>query len=256
MACSRSNPIPWRPDRWIPRPAPGRLGGLCDAPFAHRGLHGHGRTENGRPAFAAAVATGCAIECDVQAAEGGRAVVIHDARLDRLTGSAGAVANRSTGELALLRLPDGSVIPTLDEVLALVAGRVGLLIEVKVPGPFDPRLCRSVAGSLGGYGGPVGVMSFDPRVGRWFAEHAPAVARGLVASNQGRRGRWLALRHLAAIRIARPDFLAWDVRDLPDPVPAAARRRGLGVFAWTVRTPDERARARRHADQPVFEEAA
>ena len=254
MASSRSLPIPWRPDRWIPRPAPGRPGALCDKPFAHRGLHGHDRTENGRGAFAEAIAAGRGIECDVQAAEGGRAVVIHDARLDRLTGREGAVAHLSTGELALLRLPDGSVIPTLDELLALVAGRVPLLIEVKMPGPFDPRLCESVAGSLAGYGGPVGAMSFDPRVGRWFAGHAPDVARGLVASNEGRRGRWVALRHLAAIRMARPDFLAWDVRDLPDPVPAAARRRGLAVFTWTVRTPGDRARARRHADQPIFEE--
>ncbi len=232
------------------------MGALCDLPFAHRGRHGDGRSENGRPAFAAAIDAGQAIECDVQAAEGGQAMVIHDARLGRLTGRHSAVNHLSPGELALLRLPDGSAIPTLDQLLSVVAGRVPLLIEVKIPGLFDPVLCGSVARSLDDYRGPVGVMSFDPRVGRWFADRAPGVVRGLVASNEGRRRRWVSLRHLAAIRMARPDFLAWDVRDLPDPVPAAARRRGLGVFTWTVRTAEEHARAARHADQAIVEEAA
>lgn len=180
--------------------------------------------------------------------------MVHDADLTRLTGHARTVAMLTPQEVKLSRLIDGSVIPTLDELLAEVGGRVPALIEVKMPRAFDPLLCRSVATCVAQADGAVGVMSFDPRVGAWFAQHQPDTARGLVASNEGRSGRLIRLRHLAAIRMARPDFLAWDIRDLPDPVPAAARRRGVGVFTWTVRTAEEHARARVNADQPIFEE--
>ena len=245
-----------RPDRLIPRPAVGRLLALCDRPFAHRGLHGEGRTENGLSAFDAALEAGFGIECDVQATRDGAPAVVHDADLKRLTGRARTVAALVPDDLKLSRLADGSTIPMLDELLARIAGRVPLLIEVKMPDSFDERLCERTAAALAGYGGPVGAMSFDPRVPRWFAANAPAIPRGLVASSEGRAGRLTRLRHLAAIRLARPDFLAWDIRDLPDPIPAAARRRGLAVFTWTVRTADERARAAVHADQPIFEQAA
>lgn len=251
MASSLS--FPTRPDRLIQRPPPGRMGALCDHPFAHRGLHGEGVTENGTAAFSAAIVAGVGIECDVQAGQDGVPIVIHDERLERLTGHRAAVANMTVPELVLLRLTDGGRVPMLAELLEQVAGRVPLLIEVKAPRGDDPPFWRAIAAALAGYQGTAGVMSFDPRVSRWFAAHAPAVTRGLVASNDGRPGARATLRHLAALRLARPDFVAWDIRDLPDPVPAAARRRGLAVFTWTVRTPAERARARANADQPIFE---
>lgn len=243
------------PDRLIPRPAAGRLRDLCGHAYAHRGLHGEGRSENGLPAASAAIEAGFGIECDVQAASGGQAMVVHDAELTRLTGHARTVAALSPEEIKLSRLRDGSTIPTLPELLADVAGRVPVLVEVKTAREFNPALCASVAAAVAQAEGPVGVMSFDPRVGAWFATNLPDVPRGLVASNDRRPGPRATLRHLAAIRLARPDFLAWDIRDLPDPVPAAARRRGLCVFTWTVRTADERARARANADGPIFEEA-
>lgn len=231
------------------------MGELCDRPFAHRGLHGEGRTENGVAAFGAAIEAGWGIECDVQGSRAGNPVVVHDARLERLTGHKAAVINMTTAELRLLRLADGGLLPSLSDTLEQVGGRVPLLLEIKSLRGVASDLLRAVADALAGYRGPVGVMSFDPRVGRWFAERAPGVTRGLVASNEGRRGLHVRLRHLLAIRMARPDFLAWDIRDLPNPVPAAARRRGLGVFTWTVRTLDERALARANADQPIFETA-
>ena len=39
---------------------------------------------------------------------------------------------------------------------------------------------------------------------------------------------------------ARPDFLAYDIRDLPSRFAAGQRRRGLPVLTWTVRNEDHR----------------
>ena len=116
-------------------------------------------------------------------------------------------------------------------------------------------LCLAVRRALEGYRGPVAVMSFDPRVVRWFADHAPHVVRGLVVTEEGQRtlsGRWR--RHLALWR-AKPEFLAYDVRDLPSRFAAAQRARGLPLLTWTVRSDDLRERAAAHADAAIAEGA-
>ena len=232
-----------------------RLAGLISRPFAHRGLHGRGRIENSRAAFEAAIAAGRGIELDVQASGDGRAMVFHDAGLDRLTEARGSLAGRSAAELAAIRLRDSAeTIPTLEEALALIGGRTGLLIEAKTAGRRGDAVSRAVAGALAGYKGPVAVMSFNPEVGRWFARHQPETLRGLVVTERKRRWRgWLA-RRLALWR-SRPDFLAYDLRDLPSVFAAEQRSNGLPVLTWTCRSDADWARAGEHADQIIYEES-
>jgi glycerophosphoryl diester phosphodiesterase len=223
-------------------------------PFAHRGLHGNGIVENSRAAFAAAVAGGFGIELDVQLSRDGEAMVFHDYELDRLTGAHGPVADRSAAELGQIRLGGAEeTIPTLAEALAVVDG-APLLIEVKAPDRHVRPLCGAVARALATYIGPVGVMSFNPEVPHWFGRDAGGPLRGLVVTEQG-KGKWRGRieRNLALWR-ARPDFLAYDIRDLPSETSAFARFEGRPVFTWTVRSDADRARAAEHADQIIFEQ--
>jgi glycerophosphoryl diester phosphodiesterase len=239
-----------RIDGWLaPAPDPARVGWLRGVVYAHRGLHGHGRVENSTGAFAAAIAAGLGIECDVQRSADGRAVVFHDWELDRLTGERGAVAARSVAELAAIELRGATEpIRTLRDALEQVAGRVPLLIELKSceDRPVGP-LCRAVLRDLEGYGGPHAVMSFDPRAGHWFAAHSPGTVRGLVVSEANARTFGGAVKRHAALWRAKPDFLAYDVRDLPSRFAAAQRARGLPVLTWTVATAALRQRAFEHA---------
>jgi glycerophosphoryl diester phosphodiesterase len=224
-------------DRWLsPAPDPAKVAWLRGVVYAHRGLHGSGKVENSPGAFAAAIAAGLGIECDVQRTRDGRAVVFHDRELDRLTGEAGPVAERGVAELARIALRGANeTIPTLRDLLALVAGRVPLLIELKSreDRPISP-LCRAVLRDLEGYPGPHAVMSFDPRASHWFAGHSPPTVRGLVVSEANARTFGAALKRHAALWRARPDFLAYDVRDLPSRFAAAQAARGLPVLTWTV----------------------
>jgi glycerophosphoryl diester phosphodiesterase len=237
-----------------PAPRPERVAALKALPFAHRGLHGPGRPENSLAAIRAAIETRHGVELDVRASRDRQPIVFHDAGLDRLTGRSGLVAQRDAIDLAATALlgAQGEHIPALPSVLALVAGRVPLLLELKAPGARVGPLCLSVLGALNGYGGPVGIMSFNPQVGHWLARHAPRLPRGLVVTEAGRRRRKGLDRRLALWR-ARPDFLAYDIRDLPSSFAARARARGVPVFAWTCRSGEERAKARVHADQIIYE---
>lgn len=229
------------------------LAELIARPFAHRGLHGGGRLENSRAAFTAAIDRGFGIELDVQASRDGEAMVFHDYELDRLTTETGRLAARAATELGRvpLRAAD-ETIPTLPEILGLIGGRAPLLIEAKAPDRDVAPLCRAIASALKGYGGPVAVMSFNPEVGRWFSDHAPSVLRGLVVTEERKKGLRGALERFFALRRARPHLLAYDLRDLPSPFAARARR-SMPVLTWTVRTPGDRERAGRHADQIIHE---
>ena len=238
-----------------PAPDPRRIAHLSTTPYAHRGLHGGGPIENSRAAFSAAIERGHGIELDVQASRDGDAFVFHDAHLDRLTEAEGAVANRSSDELRRTGLAGSDeTIPDLQEILELIRGRVPLLIEVKAADRKVVALCLSVCRALDGYRGPVGVMSFNPEVGRWLSRHAPRITRGLVVTQQGkRRVRGGVERRLGLWR-AKPDFLAYDIRDLPTRTSARARRRGMPVLTWTCRGEADHQRAALHADQIIYED--
>ncbi|MEM9855666.1 MAG: glycerophosphodiester phosphodiesterase family protein, partial [Pseudomonadota bacterium] len=159
--------------------------GFFKRPFAHRGLHGSARPENSREAIAAAVAQGFGIELDVQMSRDGRAMVFHDYGLARLTGESGTVQTTDAERLAALPLTGGQTgAPPLEDILAAVAGRVPLLIEIKdqdgALGPDIGRLEDAVATALSGYAGPLAVMSFNPHSVAAMASLAPQVPRGIV----------------------------------------------------------------------------
>ena len=119
---------------------------LLRLPIAHRGLHNASRgvIENSLPAFWAAARAGYPAELDVRLLADGEVVVFHDQNLDRLTNESGAIASRTSRDLAGVWLagaatdndpnPDDARIPLLRDVLDLVAGSTPLLIEVKNEG--------------------------------------------------------------------------------------------------------------------------
>lgn len=240
---------------------------LTRRPIAHRGLHdaAHGVIENTLSAAAAAAAKGYNIEIDVLLSADAEIVVFHDDTLERLTTASGRVDARTMAELRAIPLEGTSDrIPTLDEVLAVVDGRVGLCIELKSEFPRRPddRLVRRVAEVLAGYRGPVVTKSFDPDLVEAANRIMPRIAHGIVADDasdpeyygQFTRMERFALRHLLHAPRSRPKFVSYCIGDLPAPGPWIARRFfGLPVITWTVRSAADRAKARASADQIVFE---
>jgi glycerophosphoryl diester phosphodiesterase len=88
--------------------------------------------ENSIAAIAAALAAGIElIEVDVRCTADGGLFLLHDATLDRVTGSPGRLAALTTHGAARLRLRDGSPLPRLDDALDLCAGRAVLCLDVK-----------------------------------------------------------------------------------------------------------------------------
>ncbi len=247
-------------DRWrVPPPDPARVAWLGQQAYAHRGLHGPGVPENSLSAFHAAIARGMGIECDVQRSGDGQAMVFHDFDLDRLTAENGPLGDRSEAALATIALTGSAdTIPSLRTMLAEVAGKAPILIEIKSRrGSFRHAgaLCMAVRRTLEGYQGQVAVMSFDPRVSDWFARRSPLTLRGLVVTEENGKTLPGRIRRRLSLWKARPQFLAYDIRDLPSRFAARQRKRGLPVLTWTVRSAEHRERAAEHADAPIAEGA-
>jgi len=241
-------------------------------PVAHRALHapGTGRPENSRAAIKAAVEQGYAIEIDLQLSADGVAMVFHDDTLDRLTEATGPLRARSAQALGQIALKDGTEgIPTLREVLALVAGRVPLLIEIKDQsgqmGAVDGHLEADTAQALSGYTGPVAVMSFNPASVEAMARLAPDVARGLTTwgwpvedlpedkRSAAARAQWDHLRAIADYERLGCSFISHDHRDLDRARVHALQRAGAAILCWTIRSPEAEMAARRVAGNITFE---
>ena len=231
----------------------GDLSWLTAKPVAHRGYHdlNDKRWENTLPAFEAAAERGYAIECDVHLSADNVPVVIHDDDLKRLTGADGYVWQRTAAELATLRIGGtADHVPTLAEVLALVAGRVPLVIEIKGTPGHDTGLVASVGALLKTYKGKVAIMSFDHWLIRDFARDAPGIPGGLTA--YGRENKLIEAHFsMLAHDIA---FTSYAAGDLPNPFVSFVREKlGMPVITWTIRDQPAIDLTFRYADQMTFE---
>ena len=234
-------------------------------PIAHRGLHGPGVPENSIAAFRAAIEAGYGIELDVQHAADGEPMVFHDYDLMRMAGCEGYIADASRDELSRMRLgKTDECIPTLAEVVRMVAGQVPLLIEVK---DQDGRLGDNigdlqdrVASMLSPYRGPVAMMSFNPHTVAAFTGATDKTPAGLVSCafdeddwpmlEPEDRARLASLADFGRVGAV---FVSHERRDLANPALHALRAEGVPVLSWTIRSPEEEALARTMSDNITFE---
>jgi glycerophosphoryl diester phosphodiesterase len=240
---------------------------FLDRPITHRALHDRkaGRVENSIKSIQAALDAGYGIEIDVQLTSDGQAVVFHDPVLDRLTGETGDVRARTAAELADVPLTDdGGTIQSLETVLALIAGRVPLLIEIKDQdggmGPDIGLLEQAVVRALDGYDGDVALMSFNPHAVAKLAELAPDIPRGIVTSAyvpviwpevpvdvQDR------LRTIPDYDRVGACFISHEAADLDRPRVAELKAGGANILCWTIRSAAQEAKARQIVDNVTFE---
>lgn len=239
----------------MPSPVNVAPGWLRDTPLAHRGLHGDEAPENSLPAFAAARDAGYGVELDVHLTRDAVPVVLHDRDLHRATGRPGRVSRMTLDQVRRRRLVGtDETVPTLLEALDVLAG-TPVMVELKSLGARAGRLERTVAAVLDQHDGPWCVAGFNPATGRWFRRHRPDAVRVLTAG---------PLRHLpvpvrrrlaglADLDTVAPHAVSYDLAGLPTESTDQWRARGGVLVAWTVGSEQDLVRARRMADNVIFE---
>ncbi len=172
---------------------------------------------------------------------------------------------RTRSELEQIPLKDdGGTIPALETVLAEVAGKVPLLIEIKDQdgemGPNVGTLERATVAALEGYTGDVALMSFNPHSVAVFAEIAPDIPRGITTSSY--EAMWWPevpadtrdrLRGIPDYDRVGACFISHESTDLDRPRVAELKAKGAHILTWTIRSAKAEAEARRIVDNVTFE---
>ena len=105
-----------------------------------------------------------------------------------------------------------------------------------------------------------GMNGFDTCIA--LRELIPSRPHGVVAEHDYTEKDWPdaspaqrhEMTHLRHFFRTQPDFVAYWVNELPSTAPWLARNLfRCPLLTWTVRTPEQRARAARYADQMIFE---
>jgi len=230
--------------------------------YAHRGLHDKKTPENSLAAFEKAVQAGYGIELDVRVTRDNVLVVHHDKTLERSCGDERRVCDVPLNDLQQLHLfGTDEYIPTFDEVLALVDGRVPLIVELKTDFT-NKELAQQVYERLKRYNGVYCVESFDPFAMRWFKKNAPKVVRGQLAFMPSIKDqpfveavKRVALGYLLVNFLSRPDFIAYGYETDTN----LSFRFVANVFrpllaAWTVRSEEAYNELQKYYDIQIFEQ--
>lgn len=227
-------------------------------PVAHRGFHNASVDENSIEAFKLAIAAKHNIEIDVHLTADDQVVVIHDASLKRVTGHDFNVGDLTYEEIQkCLLYKTQTPPPLLSEVLALINGKVGLLVEVKAEGKFPPHLVSEVLKVLSSYKYPetIALQSFNPYVVKELKTNTQKIIVGQLISDelpgQSKLIHFL-FRSLLVLKISKPDFFAYDIEYITKRK-IQRKRRKLPLFAWTINTEEKKTKAKKYADNIIFE---
>lgn len=229
--------------------------------YAHRGYFDNETEtpENSLAAFQAAVDAGYGIELDVQLSSDGVAMVFHDADLMRMCGVEGKIWEYTCAELQAMKLLGTSqTIPTLEETLALIGGRVPVIVEYKLD-KVDKAVCEAGNALLQEYDGVYCIQCFHPLALLWYKQNAPEVIRGQLSQSFWEKEEYdgqalyALLSYLIENVATRPDYIAYELDDYDNLSLRLCKAMGAKTAGWTIRSPEDYETAKGHFDLYIFD---
>lgn len=212
--------------------------------FAHRGASAHA-PENTLAAFALALEQSAdGIELDAKLTADGQVVVIHDATVDRTTGSHGNVKDMTLAELRTLDAGGffsekfkGEKIPTLDEIFEVVGKRTFINVELTNYNSRHDHLVESVCVLVKKHGLQKSVLfsSFFASNLSKARSYLPEVPRGLLAL-PGLLGAW---QRSFGFAFGNYQALHPNLKDASHQQVQRVHRLGRKIHVWTVNSEED-----------------
>ena len=208
--------------------------------IAHRGSSARA-PENTLLAFRAALEDGAdGVELDARLTADGVVVVMHDDDVARVTNGVGRISEMSFEQLGSVLVRGSEPVPTLEEILDVVGGRVDVVVEIKgafggardVPGD---EVARAVVPLIAGVPSVL-VSSFDPAAVAYVRAVAGEIPTAITIGGHADLDETISL----ALSAGHREVHLPDARVSPSFV-ERAHDAGLAVLAFTV---NEAARAR------------
>lgn len=221
---------------------------LLARPIAHRGLWNEQIPENSILAYENAIKNGYPIEIDVHKSKDGVLFVFHDDNLKRMTGMDALLHEKTSKEIKVLTLNGtDQKIPTLQEVLETVNGKVPLLIEIK--NQPDASVVDDTVALLKAYKGEFAIQSFNPVYIIKTKKLAPEFLRGILGGKvSGSKFNKFIVKNMPLNFLAEPDFISYKHSNLP-----LRKKVKAPIICWTVTSEEAEARAKLYAKNIIFE---
>lgn len=200
--------------------------------LAHRGDSAHA-PENSLPAFEQAVAKGAdGVELDLWQCASGEIVVCHDRDLTRLTGKKANLKKLSLSQLNSYPLAPGIGIPSLEDVLKVVAPLTLINLEIKDLAISKRQQADKLVALLKKMGllEKVLISSFHPLILYRLKRYYPELRFGLIFQKDA----LLPIRRAWAAKIIHPFSLHPQASLLTKTLVERAKRKNQKVIAWTV----------------------
>ena len=236
-----------------------KLNFLKNTLIAHRGYHDikKGIPENSIPAFKKAINNNYIIELDVHLTKDNKLVVFHDYDLKRVCGIKRIIEDCTYDELLKYNLFNTKYkIPLFSEVLKLVDGKVGILIETKVI-KHNGKLEEELSKLLDNYNGDFAIQSFNLLSVYWFKKNRKEYIRGLLSSKfKNNKDINNLSRNLSKTLISdivlKTDFISYDIKALPNGFVERKRKNKL-ILGWTIRNKNDYQKAIKYCDNFICE---
>ncbi|MDC1217570.1 glycerophosphodiester phosphodiesterase family protein [Flavobacteriaceae bacterium] len=202
--------------------------------IGHRGARGH-LAENTLPSIAKAIELGVdGIEIDIFKCASGELVVFHDQTLEKLTNSKGYIEQLTLDSIRKIDVLNGFTIPTLEEVLDLINGRVFLNIELK--GTQTALLTNEIILSYFERKewdlSKILISSFNWEELEIFYSVNSEVSIAILTEDDPLDAIPIA-KQLNAVAI-NPEYLSLNTGNIDK-----IKKEGLKIFTWTVNDPQE-----------------
>ena len=176
-----------------------------------------------------------AMEIDVQLCADGIPVLMHDETVDRTTNLSGPVRGLPLAALLSADAGDGEPVPTLDQVLQLVDGRLTVMCELKAtPGEpdYDQRLVDAVLAVIASHDARTwtAIHSFNPDMVERARASEPRVSAAIISPPvEGEQ----VDRLLAALLKRNGQAISVEHHSVTPELMLKAKRRQVTVWAWT-----------------------
>jgi len=169
------------------------------------------------------------IEIDIRKSRDNGLYVMHDKLTNRTAGKNIDIERATADKIAKVKLKNGEKVPTLAEVLAVVAGKCGLNLEIKSSG----------AGALtaqyllsSGYQGRILVSSFREDEVAAARQAMPLLPVSLIFDV-------FAVHTVASYKLQGYSVISLRKKTVSERLIAACHEQGLQVYVWTIDEEDE-----------------
>jgi glycerophosphoryl diester phosphodiesterase len=184
------------------------------------------------------------MEIDVQLCADGVPVLMHDDTVDRTTNLRGPVREKTLAELQAANAGDGEPVPTLDQVLALVAGRFTVMCELKATpdAPDQDQACvDAVVEVIRGHNAEAwtAIHSFNPVMVERARNTEPRVSATIIT---GPISGEQVDRLLGGLMKRNGQAISVEHHCIDRALIEKAKKRQVSVWAWTADKPDDWAR--------------